>query len=166
MRRSSENSWVNVRKMPGNFTVLGWGHHFCVVVHHSELVSCWHIEQVSASFKLWQLFIVFVHCIPTYLVIWLAVVVLYTRIGLSVGLLFWSFSASREVRLLFSVDEYVVGLVILWAGCAVIEASIMSVSVQGTILDTKSRSIMQPLLYIRLGESLWFTTFSCSVHNI
>ena len=84
----------------------------------------------------------------------MAVVVLYIRIGLSAGLLFWSFSASHEVRLLFSVDEYVVGLVILWAGCAVIEASVMFVSVQGTILDTKSRSIMQPLLYIRLGEFL------------
>jgi len=71
---------------------------------------------------------------------------------MSVGLLCWSYRGSHEVRLLFTADEYMVGLVTLWAGCAGIEASIMCVSVQGSILDTKSRSIMPPLVYIRLGE--------------
>jgi len=78
----------------------------------------------------------------------------FARIGLSVSLLCWSYRGSHEVRLLFSIDEYIVGLVILWAGCAGVEASIMCVSAHGTILDTKSRSIMPPLVYIRLGEFL------------
>jgi len=77
---------------------------------------------------------------------------MFVRIGMSVGILCWSYGGSHEVRLLFSADEYVVGLVILWAGCAGVEASIMCVSIQGSILDTKSRSIMPPLVYIRFGE--------------
>lgn len=81
---------------------------------------------------------------------------MFVRIGMSVGLLCWSYVDSHEVRLLFSADEYVVGLVILWAGCAGIEASIMCVSVQGSVLDTKSRSIMPPLVYIRFGEFTYF----------
>jgi len=71
---------------------------------------------------------------------------------MSVGLLCWPHKGSHEVRLLFSADEYVVGLVILWAGCAGVEAFIMCVSVQGSVLDTNSRSIMPPLVYTRLGE--------------
>jgi len=71
---------------------------------------------------------------------------------MSVGLLCWPHKGGHEVRLLFSADEYVVGLVILWAGCAGVEASIMCVSVQGSILDTNSRSIMPPLVYTHLGE--------------
>ena len=85
-------------------------------------------------------------------------VCVYDRVGLSVGLLLWSYRVGgHEVRLLFSIDEYLVGLVVLWAGCAGIEAAIMCVSVQGTILDTKSRSIMPLLVYIRLGEFLCFS---------
>jgi len=44
------------------------------------------------------------------------------------------------------------GLVILWAGCAGVEAAVMCVSVQGSVLDSKSRSVMPPLVYIRIGE--------------
>jgi len=79
-------------------------------------------------------------------------IVLFVRIGMSVGLLFWSYRGSHELRLVFSADEYIVGLVILWAGCAGVEASIMCVSIKGSVLDTKSRSIMASLVYIRLGE--------------
>ena len=68
------------------------------------------------------------------------------------GLLCWPYRGNHEVRLLFTIDEYVVGLAILWAGCAGMEASIMFVSIQGTVLDTKSRRIMPLLVYIRLGE--------------
>jgi len=77
---------------------------------------------------------------------------MFVRIGLSIGLLCWSYRGSHEIRLLFSIDEYIVGLAILWVGCASIEASMMCISVQGTVLDTKSRRIMAPLVYIRLGE--------------
>lgn len=91
--------------------------------------------------------------------LWFTIVVLCVRIGLSVGLLCWSYQANHEVRLLFSVDEYIVGLVILWAGCAGVEASIICVSIQGSVLDTKSRIVMPYLLYVRLGE-LWLTSRS------
>lgn len=48
---------------------------------------------------------------------------------------------------------HVLGQLILILGCTVLEFCIIKVSFKGSILNTKARSALNYLLYIRLGES-------------
>jgi len=135
--RSADCEWMCCVTLPRIVSRLSQQHYFCYL-YTIQCVTCMYRCSVMK--------------------LWLAIV-LCVSIGMSVGLLCWSYRGSHEVRLLFSTDEYIVGLVILWAGCAGVEASIMFVSIQGSVLDTKSRSIMPPLVYIRSGKFICMVMF-------
>ena len=76
------------------------------------------------------------------------------RTAVTLTLIFAPSAAVHKALLLFSINEYLSGLGILWIGCVIAELAVAWLSTQGTILDTRCRSIMPYLIYVRLGQSV------------
>ena len=72
------------------------------------------------------------------------------RIGILL-FLFGIIDFSKEVLLLISFQEFLIGLLVIYLACIVLECGVAVVSVRGNILSSQARAPIAYLLYVRLG---------------